>query len=231
MDKDNLQKLIYGLSHDMGAPLRSAVQFSSLLTKRLESKLDDKEKYWLQLIQENGLKAQTMLEALLSFSRLTTHQNTFRQFQLDDVIQQALISKKHIIDEKQAEITYVANQLALYGDKEQWTFLFQEIIANALLFQPSNHSPKLIIEATPLKTAIIITCEDNGIGVKEQHYAQLCLPFKRLNGEAEYPGLGMGLSYCKQIVTLHNGHIQFEQSQFGGLKVIIHVPLTHTKDA
>ncbi len=59
------QELVHGISHDMGAPIRSVVQFSQLLQNRLGERLDEKETYWLRLINESGLKVQKMIDAML----------------------------------------------------------------------------------------------------------------------------------------------------------------------
>jgi light-regulated signal transduction histidine kinase (bacteriophytochrome) len=223
MDKESLQKLIYGLSHDMGAPLRSVTQFSSLLAKRLEPKLDEKERYWLQLIQENGEKAQFMLQGLLTYSRLVTKQNPFAVFQLSEAIQSALLFHEKNILNKKASIKYTPTYQSLNGDQTQWELLFKELISNALLFQASNNIPEILIIENSSDENILLSIEDNGIGVREQDFSNICLPFKRLNGESEYTGLGMGLAFCEKVVTLHNGQISFEKSQLGGLKVTIKI--------
>ena len=67
---EHLKYLIDAISHDMGAPLRAVVQFSRLLIEDVSDRLDDEQQHWLQLINENGDKAQAMLSALQRYSKL-----------------------------------------------------------------------------------------------------------------------------------------------------------------
>jgi signal transduction histidine kinase len=51
--------------------------------------------------------------------------------------------------------------------------------------------------------------KDNGIGVDPEQTARAFHPFERLNGDA-FPGLGMGLTYAKRIVAMHDGTISLD---------------------
>ncbi|WP_045858945.1 sensor histidine kinase [Teredinibacter purpureus] len=217
--QQNLQQLIYGLSHDMGAPLRAVVQFSLLLSRNLDAKLNDKERYWLQLIQENGEQAQSMIAALLQYSRLETHRETLKPFTIDEALQLALRKLQPQLLETNATIDYVPSACEINGDAEQWQLYFYCVLENALKFHsPTTDIPPQIrirIDNTP--NTITICVEDNGIGVNEKHWIELSRPFKRLNRQEEYPGIGMGLGYCERITQLHGGHLEFSSSPLGGL--------------
>jgi light-regulated signal transduction histidine kinase (bacteriophytochrome) len=220
-DTSDSQKLIYGLTHDMGAPLRAVVQFSSLLTKRLEPKLDSKELYWLKLINENGEQAQQMLQSLLSYSRLTTRQAPFSLFNFDEVIVKAIDNHHALIQSTECTINYAKTEVHFFGDKEQWGIVFNELLKNALTFQNTGLAPEITLTVQQSNDTINICIEDNGIGVKEQYLNEISLPFKKLNGADEFPGIGMGLAYCEKVVELHDGHLYFCSSTLGGLKVQI----------
>lgn len=218
----SVQKMVYGISHDMGAPLRAVVQFSQMLKNRVGDKLSEKENYWLQLIEESGCHAQKMIEALLIYSRLTTHRPADSQFSLSQPLKQALADLNNIIESKSAIIEISGDWPEYTGCEEQWVMYFNYIIHNAVHYQPKDteHVPQISIQCLQTNKKIRISIDDNGIGVKENLFDVITTPFKRMQSEKDYSGTGMGLSYCDQIAELHGGEIRFEQSSLGGLSVI-----------
>jgi signal transduction histidine kinase len=48
---------------------------------------------------------------------------------------------------------------------------------------------------------------DNGIGMDPENTRRIFEPFRRLHGEEDYPGTGIGLAVCERIVEQHGGKI------------------------
>lgn len=226
LQDQSIQKLVYGISHDMSAPLRAVVQFSELLKNRLGDRLDEKESYWLQLIEESGCHAQKMIEALLRYSRLSTHRQPDTNFFLQSVLQTAIAEFNDDIQKKSAHIEIKGDWPELTACKERWQLLFSCLIENALLYQSKNekHRPHIIISYKQMAGQHRVSIEDNGIGVAQNMWPVLTTPFKRMQSEKDYPGMGMGLTYCERIAQLHGGTLEFAQSSLNGLAVIYTEP-------
>lgn len=221
---DDMQEFAYALSHDMGAPLRAVVQFSKLLSQRLNNKLKNDELLWLGMVEKNGVHAQKMLEALLKYSRLTTHAEQHCEFSLTTMINETIsqVAKKE--DTHHVKISVIGELPVISGCKEQWQFMLEQLIDNAIKYQlPDNdYSPKIIIEnLSKNNEPFNISISDNGMGVDENKLPHLAIPFKRFHDSRIFPGLGMGLTYCKKICELHSKILGFELSSYGGLKVTI----------
>ncbi|MDP6624878.1 MAG: ATP-binding protein, partial [Nitrospinota bacterium] len=56
----------------------------------------------------------------------------------------------------------------------------------------------------------IFSVADNGMGIDKQFYEQIFKRFKRLNVVEYYPGTGIGLAICKEIVEQFGGNIWVE---------------------
>ncbi len=63
----------------------------------------------------------------------------------------------------------------------------------------------LKISSTLADGFIMISLQDNGVGIGEEYEDLVFQPFERLNPQIE--GTGMGLAICKKVVVSHGGEI------------------------
>ena len=218
---DDLQKLVYGISHDLGAPMRTVVQFSNLLVQSLADRLTEKEQYWLQLIRDGGIQGQQMIEALKVYSRLVTQPHEASVFSLQQLTDETIIKIQKLFPQQKNDIEITSRLPDIFASREYWRVILSELIKNAVLFQPKDdeHQVHVVIAYQLTDGDIAVSVEDNGLGVAEQQWSAITVPFKRLQRKDEYPGLGMGLCYCDRIAQLLNGRLTFGHSGLGGLAV------------
>jgi len=120
------------------------------------------------------------------------------------------------------------DDLKMLGDPHRLVQLFSNLIENALIH--AEKPGRLIIKQTHTKDKIYLIFEDTGPGVMEESLPRL---FERLyradsSRSRSTGGSGLGLAICKSIVELHNGNIQAQNSDEGGLKIEVTLPLEPT---
>ena len=74
---------------------------------------------------------------------------------------------------------------------------------------------------------IIITIDDDGLGIPENEYQNVFKPFYKLDksrGDSR-SSVGLGLSITSDIIRSHGGNIVLEKSPLNGLRVNIFLPL------
>jgi light-regulated signal transduction histidine kinase (bacteriophytochrome) len=70
-----------------------------------------------------------------------------------------------------------------------------------------------------------INIKDNGVGFDQQYADQAFAMFKRLHGNSEYRGTGVGLTICKKIVEEHQGYISVKSAVNEGSSFTISLPV------
>jgi len=103
--------------------------------------------------------------------------------------------------------------------------LFSNIIENSLVH--AEKPGRLIIKQSSTKDKIALIFEDTGPGVTEESLPRLFERLYRTDASRSRMtgGSGLGLAICKSIVELHNGTIQAQNGEEGGLKIEITLPL------
>ena len=111
------------------------------------------------------------------------------------------------------------------GDQTQLIQLLQNLIGNAIKFRRPTASPLVHVSAKREGVEWVFSVSDNGIGIEPQYYEGIFLIFQRLHTREKYPGTGIGLALCKQIVERHHGRIWVESVPGEGTAFFFTIPI------
>lgn len=115
-----------------------------------------------------------------------------------------------------------------FADTTRLCQLFDNLINNCIKYsQASLVKLSLDVEECSTHSFVIVRVEDNGVGVAEQHLPNLFEYLYRVEDSRNRAtgGAGLGLSICAHIVAAHHGKISAQQSNLGGLAIIIELPI------
>ncbi|MEW6586497.1 MAG: ATP-binding protein, partial [Nitrospirota bacterium] len=205
---EELEQFAYIASHDLQEPLRMISSFVELIAHRYQGKLDSDADEFIGYIISGTSHMKTLLNDLLSYSRVGRRTDPFSPIDLNTALDGALMNLKTVIDENNAVITREGLPI-VSADKVQMVQIFQNLIANAVKFRGSG-PPLIHISANQDNREYTIRVRDNGIGIDPKYFDKLFIIFKRLHDRGEYPGTGIGLAICKKIAERHGGRIWVE---------------------
>jgi signal transduction histidine kinase len=213
----DLEQFAYVASHDLQEPLRMVAAYTQLLAERYGDKLDDNAKKYIQYALEGALRMQTLVQDLLTFSRVGRDRKR-AAVACDAAVKDALQNLQAALQESGAVVHYDLLP-TVSADRTQLIQLFQNLIGNAIKFR-GQQAPVITVSAersaaekTAEKTTgteWILSVRDNGIGIAPEHVEAIFVIFQRLHTRAEYPGNGVGLAICKKIVEQQSGRIWVE---------------------
>ncbi len=225
-----LQDFVFVASHDLQEPLRKIQSFANFLAEEYGAALEGNGKDYLERMRSAAGRMQTLINDLLSLTRVTTKAQPFLPVDLSQVIRDVLEDLETKIGEKGAQI-HVGPLPTLKADATQIRQLFQNLIGNALKYQKPGVPPQIKISASlggpagpPLGFCRILV-EDNGIGFDNQYAEQIFKVFERLHGREEYEGTGIGLAICRKVVERHGGTIRAEGTIGKGSLFTVELPL------
>ncbi len=229
-----LEQFAYIASHDLQEPLRKIEAFGDRLKQKHGQTLDPQALDYLMRMQNAAGRMRSLIQDLLSFSRITTQSQELTPVSLSTLLEEVLEDLEVKIQETQAKVT-VDPLPTLKADALQMRQLFQNLISNALKFQQPGQIPSVTISCKALPDCVQgsgqpnqpmcqISIADNGIGFEEKYLDRIFKVFQRLNGRSEYEGTGIGLAVCAKIAERHGGHLTARSSPGKGATFIVSLP-------
>ena len=220
-----VRRFIYGISHDLGAPIRHMSQFSSLLKQGLEPHISEKEATYFEYIEQAQQQAHQMLDGLRLLSQLVNQVSPDQLLNLAELGQEILQRHQavHQLDDQQCTFT-VQGQPAVHGAESHWRYIFNALIDNAVQHHPDVRQLLLNITLTTEQDTVTLVVEDNGSGIKDSAIDLALTPFRSLSVTKEKYA-GMGLTNVSFISIYYKGTLDFESPADGGLKVTYQQPV------
>lgn len=223
-------------SHDLQEPLRKIQIFAGMLRDQHADELPSDSLKYLEKIVDSSYRMKAMIVDILTYSRLSTNEDSFAPTNLNDVVADVLADFDLLISDKGA-VVRVGNLPTIDVNRGQIRQVFQNLISNALKFSKPDTVPELLIGGSidrvneqgeyMEKPLCSINITDNGIGFDKQYADKVFSLFQRLNTKEAYEGSGIGLAITKRIIDRHHGTIKAQSKEGVGSTFIIKLPLTH----
>jgi signal transduction histidine kinase len=209
----DLEQFAYVASHDLQEPLRMIASYTQLLKQRYGDRLDRDAHDFIDFAVDGATRMQRLINDLLAYSRLATRARPFQPTPCGPAVGAALAQLRAAIQESGARV--VCDDLpTVAADDAQLTQVFQNLIGNAIKFRGPD-PPQIRVSARREGRDWMFSVADNGIGIEPQYSDQIFVMFRRLHTK-EYPGSGIGLAICKNIIERHGGRIWFSSERGRG---------------
>ena len=141
-----LEQFAYVASHDLQEPLRMVSSYVQLLARRYKGRLDADADDFIGFAVDGANRMQTLINDLLSYSRVGTRGKSFELTDCEAVLAHALANLEVAIEESRAVATHDPLPTVM-ADSSQLVQLFQNLVDNAIKFR-SEEPPRVHISAT-----------------------------------------------------------------------------------
>ncbi len=221
---EELQSFATIAAHDLQEPLRKIQSFSDRLQVKGKEQLTPELLDYIDRIQVSSKRMPSLIDDLLSYSRVSTQAAPFELVRLDEVVKGVLSDLEVRIEQTRAKIN-VEKLPEIEADSSQLRQLFQNLLSNALKFHKEDVTPEIDISARTMGIWCTIEFKDNGIGFDEQYLDRIFTIFQRLHGRHEYEGTGVGLAVCRKIVERHGGTLTARGTPGQGAIFVVTLPV------
>jgi PAS domain S-box-containing protein len=219
-----LERFAYVASHDLQEPLRMVSSFLNLLENRIEDKLDETSKQYINFAVDGAGRMKTLIQDLLMYSRISSNIENFAPVNLNEVMQ--YVTKVLEEDIKKTRAIIIVKPLPVIATNNSLiSQLLLNLITNALKYHDGN-PPEIEIGCNEDDVNRVFYVKDNGIGIDPKFFEKIFIIFQRLHNKTEYSGTGIGLAICKKIVDIHAGKIWVESFPGKGSTFYFSIPKT-----
>lgn len=219
-----LEGFSYSVSHDLRAPLRHILGFMELLQEESGHLLDEKGQTYTNLVLDSAKKMDTLLEALLAFSRMGRSGMKKSQVPTAPIVSDVVALLDRTTNGKPPVDWRIGSLPEVYADPTLLRQLFYNLLANALKFSSHNGKAEVTVGATESLNEDILFVRDNGIGLDMKYVDRIFDPFQRLHTDEEYEGSGIGLAFVKRIAVRHGGRVWVESEPGKGATFFVALP-------
>jgi light-regulated signal transduction histidine kinase (bacteriophytochrome) len=208
-----LRDFSYMVSHDLAASLRHVSEFSRLLTAEIGGDLTERQRTHVDYIHAAAGRCQAMMDQLLAFSR--AQQAAIAPMRHDATQTMRLALRQQASLETSGAKVTLAPLGEVFADAKLLAIAFGHLLDNAVKFHVPGAPPQVSIAPAHDGDAWRVRITDNGMGIDPKHTERAFQMFRRLNGEADFPGVGAGLAICRRIARRHGGDVRFVECAEG----------------
>ena len=217
------------ISHELRTPLSSILGYLELMKDDAEHPLSDEQMQYLGVAERNAHRLLRLVGDLLFTAQVESGKFPLYSHDvgLEQIVTLAVESARPVasaagitIVEEVADSTSV-----VHGDPLRLGQACDNLISNAIKFTPDGGTVTVSLSKTD-KDAVI-TVRDTGMGIAASELDQLFARFFRASTATRnaVPGVGLGLTITKAIVTAHHGEMDVESEEGVGTCFSVTLPL------
>ncbi|MDQ8196718.1 response regulator [Pelagicoccus enzymogenes] len=221
------------VSHELRTPLNPVIGFLDILQK--ERNLSEESRHQIELMQQSSEQLLKLIDQIVDFSELDRGELTFSPAptSLSELEKEAVetltnLAKLNRLDLKVAT-TGNPEQLILV-DKQRISQVITELGTNAIRFTTQGrvtlnielHQPN-----TDPNAKLRILVSDTGVGISPEKRKSIFDPFIQAENDRTRSsgGLGLGLSFCQQMLKSMDGTLELQSEVGVGTRAIVEVPV------
>ncbi len=222
---------INNMTHEFKTPISTISLAAQMLKDPSVAKSETMFSHVSGIIVDETKRLRFQVEKVLQMSMFDRKAATFKRKEVDanSLIQDTVNTFRLKVEAAGGTIDahLDAENAIVFVDEMHFTNVIFNLMDNAVKYKADNRDLHLSVETHNEGEKLIISIEDNGIGIKREDLKKIFEKFYRVHtgNRHDVKGFGLGLAYVHNIITQLGGNIHAE-SDFGkGTRFVIAMPL------
>jgi signal transduction histidine kinase len=206
-NKEDLRKIV----HDLKTPLISMGASAKLLLRREET--EEKSKFLTNIYKDSLRLTHWVEDILKSYGDASSNgNNDQKEVEIEPLVRGVIDLLRDSASKKGVEIVFwsLPPVPSTRGNEQLLQRALTNLVLNALKYTPRGGKVKVSV-ATYFRNddrgIVEISVKDTGIGILQEDIERIFEPFYRGKNAGTEPGIGLGLSFVKEVIELHGGKV------------------------
>lgn len=224
-ENDRIRKeFISDVSHDFQSPLLNIKGYAELLFA--DELPEEERKSYASVIQSETERLSSLSQQLLLLTSLDQLSSPLEMitYSLDEQLKETIRKYRWLLEEKNLTLSMDVDDVEFTGDPAFLEKVWENLLSNALKYTLTGGT--IAIGLMDTSSSVILTVQDDGIGIKEQEMDRIFDRFYRADDSRTHKtsGTGLGLSIVQQVVKLHKGEIEVTSTNENGTMFTVTLP-------
>ena len=222
---------INNMTHEFKTPISTISLAAQMLNDPAVGKSPAMFKHISNVINDETKRLRFQVEKVLQMSMFDRQKATLKMKELDvnELIKGVVNTFALKVERYNGKIDteLEAEDPFIEADEMHITNVIFNLMDNAVKYKRPDEDLKLVVRTWNEPGKVMISVQDNGIGIKKENLKKIFDKFYRVHtgNLHDVKGFGLGLAYVKKIITDHKGTIRAESELNVGTKFIIALPL------
>jgi len=222
----DLDTFVYTASHDLKAPITNIESILLALRDTLPPAVQQETMVatLLAMLQQTVTRFQTTITQLTDITKLQlTHAEPAESVALTQVVEDVRLDLAPLIQAAAADLTVAVDPaLRVSFSPANLRSVVYNLLSNALKYRAPDRPCRVQVGAEATAGAVVLTVQDNGLGLSAVQQRQLFGLFQRLHTHVE--GTGVGLYITKRLIENGGGTITVHSQPGVGTTFTVTLP-------
>ena len=223
-------ELVTTVSHELRTPLTAIKETVGLFMDQMLGPINEEQRDFLNTLNANVDQLTELITNMLDLSKMELGRLRLarRKTAIGELVRKAVQHYKSLAGGRTIQIEISDEIPEVFVDPNRILQVLGNLFSNAVKFSPENGT--IAFRASEKKGFVVLSVEDNGIGIAEEDFPKLFQKFSQLGeGKKRPAGTGLGLAVCKKLVELHQGEIAATSVRGKGSCFTFTVPIYTSK--
>lgn len=197
-------------SHELKTPLTTIKGFVQILKRMVPEDSSEKFLSTLGKVSTNVDRLNNLISELLDTSKIQSGNIEIHKepFEIDKLLTDTVENLKLASPSYDLSVNAGTNAIVL-GDELQISQVISNLMSNAIKYSPGQN--KIEVNCNRVGNFVKVSVTDYGMGVSQQDQLKIFERFFRARDiQKKFPGMGIGLYICHEIIVKHEGTLWVE---------------------